>query len=461
MKTLNGKRRPLRAAPESSRGQSKGSAELYERSRRLMPGGVTSNIRYADPHPLYVRDARGARIWDIDGHEYVDCRLGFGPVILGHAPEAITASVMRALMNGTVYALPHAGEAELAEKVIESVPGAEMTSVLQLGLERRRSTPSVSARAYTGRKKIAKFEGRLPRHPRHGDDERAVQAGRRGARRGRPLPRWSRPASRGDRRQHDGAAVQPLRRPSTSSRPTPTSWPRSIVEPVQGSGRVDPGYPGFLAALRAVTARHGVVSSSTRSSPGSGSRWAGRRSTTASEPTWRRSARSSAGAFRSAPSRGRASSCGSCRCPTPREAGRTPVAYGGTFNGNPTSVAAANATLDFLREHRDLYQTLNAQGDRIRREVPAKAAALGIPLSACGLGSLFAFRFVDGAGDECPGRRRRGSGPASGPVPLPAERGGAHPSPSQLPVERARRRRDRRGSCRVTTASLREIQAAA
>ena len=82
--------------------------------------------------------------------------------------------------------------------------------------------------------------------------------------------------------------------------------------------------------------------------------------------------------------------------PDAKKAGRPPVAYGGTFNGNPTSVAAANATLDFLREHRDVYRTLNAQGDHIRAEVPARATALGIPLSPCGLGSLFAFRFVDG-----------------------------------------------------------------
>ena len=101
MKTLNGKA-ALRVAQEKLARQSKASGELYERSRQLMPGGVTSNIRYADPHPLYVRDARGARIWDVDGHQYVDCRLGFGPVILGHSPEAVTASVMRALMNGTV-----------------------------------------------------------------------------------------------------------------------------------------------------------------------------------------------------------------------------------------------------------------------------------------------------------------------------------------------------------------------
>src|SRR5439155_7658503 len=72
------------------------------------------------------------------------------------------------------------------------------------------------------------------------------------------------------------------------------------------------------------------------------------------------------------------------------------VAYGGTFHANPTSVAAANAVLDFLREHPAIYPDLNDRGDRIRREVQTAAAARGIPLAALGVGSVFSFRFVEG-----------------------------------------------------------------
>jgi len=80
--------------------------------------------------------------------------------------------------------------------------------------------------------------------------------------------------------------------------------------------------------------------------------------------------------------------------PDARQAGRSPVAYGGTFNGNPTSVAAANATLDFLREHPRVYAELNARGDRIRGEVAAAAAARDVALTALGAGSVFSFRFA-------------------------------------------------------------------
>ena len=76
------------------------------------------------------------------------------------------------------------------------------------------------------------------------------------------------------------------------------------------------------------------------------------------------------------------------------KAGKLPVVFGGTFNGNPVSVAAANATLDFLLEHRDLYAELNARGDRIRCEIAASAKATGLELAVLGEGSIFSVRFV-------------------------------------------------------------------
>ena len=256
MKTLNGKA-ALRAAQEKLARQSKGSGELYERSRRLMPGGVTSNIRYADPHPLYVRDARGARIWDVDGHEYVDCRLGFGPVILGHSPEAVTASVMRALMNGTVYALPARGRGRAGREGDRLGARRRDDDVLQLGLGGDAPRPPSGPRVH-GPEEDRQVRGRLPRHPRHGDDERAVQAGRRGARRGAHCHGGVARHPGGDRRQHDGAAVQPSGGPRPHRGPRPRAG-RGHRRARAGLGRVDPGTPEFLAALRAVTARHGVV----------------------------------------------------------------------------------------------------------------------------------------------------------------------------------------------------------
>ena len=392
MNTLNGKT-ALRTAQERLARQAKGSAELYERSRHLMPGGVTSNIRYADPHPLYVRDARGARIWDVDGHEYVDCRLGFGPVILGHSPEVITASVMRALMNGTVYAMPHLGETELAEKVIDSVPGAEMTTFCSSGSEATLHTIRL-ARAYTGRKKIAKFEGGY--HGIHDTVMMSVQykSGEAG-----PVeaPVATVESLGIPEETVANTMVLPFNHPAALGRIADHAHELAavIVEPVQGSAGSIPGTPEFLASLRAVTARYGIVLifdeviTGFRVALGGAQEHYGLRADLVSF------GKVLGGGFPFGAVAGSRDILQLMSVPDAKKSGRMPVAYGGTFNGNPTSVAAANATLDFLREHRDLYGTMNARGDRIRQEVPTRAAALGIPLQACGLGSLFAFRFVD------------------------------------------------------------------
>jgi glutamate-1-semialdehyde 2,1-aminomutase len=393
MKTLDGKA-ALRAAQDKLARRSKSSGELYDRARRVMPGGVTSNIRYADPHPLYVRDARGARIWDVDGHEYVDCRLGFGPVILGHSPEAVTASVMRSLMNGTVYALPHAGEAELAEKVIDSIPGAEMTTFCSSGSEATLHALRL-ARAYTGRKKIAKFEGGY--HGIHDTVMMSVQykPGEAGPVEA-PVATVESPGIPAETVAN--TMVLPFNHPAAIDLIAAHAYELAavIIEPVQGSAGSIPATPEFLAALRAVTARHGVVLifdeviTGFRIALGGAQEHYGVRADLATF------GKILGGGFPFGAVAGSRELMQLMSVPDAKKAGRPPVAYGGTFNGNPTSVAAANATLDFLREHRDVYRTLNAQGDHIRAEVPARATALGIPLSPCGLGSLFAFRFVDG-----------------------------------------------------------------
>jgi glutamate-1-semialdehyde 2,1-aminomutase len=392
MQTLNGKA-ALRAAQERLARRTRGSGQLYERARELMPGGVTSNIRYADPHPLYVRDARGARLWDVDGHEYVDCRLGFGPVILGHSPEAVTAAVTRALMSGTVYALPHAAEAELAEKMVDAVPGAEMATFCSSGSEATLHALRL-ARAYTGRPRIAKFEGGY--HGVH--DAVMVSVQYRPGEAGPVEAPVATPDSPGIPAETVASTmVLPFNHPAALDRIAAHADELAavIVEPVQGSAGSIPATPEFLAGLRAVTARHGVVLvfdeviTGFRLALGGAQEHYGIRADLATF------GKILGGGFPFGAVAGARELMRLMSVPDARRAGRAPVAYGGTFNGNPTSVAAANATLDFLREHRDLYATIDARGERIRREVPARAAALGIPLQACGLGSLFAFRFVD------------------------------------------------------------------
>ncbi len=392
MKTLDGPA-ALRAAQERLASRTKRSAALYERAAALMPGGVTSNIRFTPPHPLYVREARGPRLRDVDGHEYIDCRLGFGPVILGHAPEAVTAAVTRVLVGGTVYALPHAAEAELAERIVAAVPGAEMTTFCSSGSEATLHALRL-ARAYTGRRKIAKFEGGY--HGVH--DAVMVSVQHRPAAAG-PVeaPRGTVESPGIPEEAVANTVVLPFNHPAALDLVAAHAPELAavIVEPVQGSAGSIPATPAFLEGLRAVTARHGIVLifdeviTGFRLALGGAQEHYGIRADLATF------GKIAGGGFPLGALAGPRELLRLFSVPDARSAGRAAVAYGGTFNGNPASVAAANATLDFLAEHRSVYGEMNARGDRIRREVAGRAAARQVPLAACGLGSLFAFRFVD------------------------------------------------------------------
>lgn len=131
---------------------------LFERSMRLVPGGVNSPVRAFAPNPFFTRYAKGSRLVDVDGKEYVDYCLAYGPLILGHSHLKTMEAVSEQLSNGTMYGTPTENELELAELVCAGVPCAEMIRLVNSGTEATMSAIRV-ARGYTGKKKIVKFEG--------------------------------------------------------------------------------------------------------------------------------------------------------------------------------------------------------------------------------------------------------------------------------------------------------------
>jgi glutamate-1-semialdehyde 2,1-aminomutase len=134
------------------------SKALYERAKRVLPAGVSYGIRYFEPYPFYTAKARGSKLYDVDGNEYIDFWLGHTALILGHSPPAIVKTAKEQLQNGTQYGTPHELEIQLAEKIADIVPNAEMTRFTNSGTEANMYATRL-ARTYTGRNKIAKFEG--------------------------------------------------------------------------------------------------------------------------------------------------------------------------------------------------------------------------------------------------------------------------------------------------------------
>jgi glutamate-1-semialdehyde 2,1-aminomutase len=226
------------------------SAELMARAAELMPGGVSSPVRAftaVGGVPPVIERAAGARIRDVDGHEYVDYVGSWGPMILGHAHPSVVAAVQAAAANGTSYGAPSPGEVELAEAITNAMPSIERIRFVSSGTEAAMSALRL-ARAFTGRDRIVKMAGGYHGHA----DALLVEAGS-GA--------TGLPASAG---VTAGAARDTLVAPYNDLAAAVAFVERGdvaalIVEPVAANMGVVPPLPGYLEGLRAVTRRHGTL----------------------------------------------------------------------------------------------------------------------------------------------------------------------------------------------------------
>jgi glutamate-1-semialdehyde 2,1-aminomutase len=140
------------------RSQIKSNA-LQKRAMKVLPLGVNSNFRYwGDGITPYMQKAKGAYLWDADGNKYIDYRMAFGPIILGHAYDEVNAKVASEIELGTLAAMTYELEIETAEMMVKMCPGLEMVRFACSGTEATMHALRV-ARAFTGRERIIKFEG--------------------------------------------------------------------------------------------------------------------------------------------------------------------------------------------------------------------------------------------------------------------------------------------------------------
>ena len=137
------------------------SAQLFAAAKRAIPGGVNSPVRAfrgLDREPFFVERAAGARIWDVDGNEYVDYVGTWGPAILGHAPPVVVEAIRAVAGKGVSFGIPNPLEVDMAELICRWVPSIQKVRMVNSGTEATMSCVRL-ARGFTGRKKIIKFEG--------------------------------------------------------------------------------------------------------------------------------------------------------------------------------------------------------------------------------------------------------------------------------------------------------------
>lgn len=137
------------------------SSMLYEKAKKIMPGGVNSPVRAfksVDRDPIFIKRANGSILYDEDENQYIDYIGSFGPAILGHGNEVVLKGVTECLTQGTSFGLPTGIEVEMAEMITQAIPSMEMVRMVCSGTEATMSAIRL-ARGYTGRDKIIKFEG--------------------------------------------------------------------------------------------------------------------------------------------------------------------------------------------------------------------------------------------------------------------------------------------------------------
>ncbi|PWA06388.1 glutamate-1-semialdehyde-2,1-aminomutase [Pueribacillus theae] len=230
------------------------SKQAFEKALKLMPGGVNSPVRaFKSVHmnPVYMEKGKGSKVYDIDGNEYIDYVLSWGPLILGHADEQVIAAIQETAVKGTSFGAPHELETKLAELVISRVPSVEVVRMVNSGTEATMSALRL-ARGYTGRNKIIKFEGCYHGH----GDSLLIKAGSGVATLGLPdspgVP--------------EGVAKNTITVPYNDLESVRYAFEQFgediagvIVEPVAGNMGVVPPQKGFLEGLREVTEEYGSL----------------------------------------------------------------------------------------------------------------------------------------------------------------------------------------------------------
>ncbi|MDH7477620.1 MAG: glutamate-1-semialdehyde 2,1-aminomutase [Candidatus Bathyarchaeota archaeon] len=364
----------------------KNSKKLFEEAKKLTPGGVHSALRFFDPCPIFISKAKGSRIYDVDGNQYIDYHLAFGPVILGHAHSSISAAVKKQLNEGVIYGLCNELEVKVAKKIVAHVPSAQMVRFCNTGTEATYHAIRL-ARAYTGKSKIVKFEGAY--HGWHdivsfSSNPTLKEAGPKKC----PTPV---PDTAGIT---EDTAKQVIIVPFNDQEAVEKAIKRHhneiaalITEPIlHGSATCITPKEDFLKFLREITREYDIVLIFDEVVTGFRHHLGGAQKIFNVTPDLTTFAKAMANGFPVAAVCGRKDMMEHFR-PTGN------VDYGGTFNGNPISMAATLATIEEL-EKNEVHKHLFKLGEEVRNQLNRIVAKLKFEAQMVGFGSVFQILFT-------------------------------------------------------------------
>lgn len=357
------------------------SEKLFEKAKEIIPGGVNSPVRTFPPYPFFTECAKNSRLVDVDGNEYIDYCMAYGALILGHAPRVIVGAVKEQLEKGTLFGTPTESELELAELICDIVPSAEMVRLVSTGAEATMSAIR-TARGYTGKKKIIKFEGCY-----HGAHDCVLVKAGSGA------TTFGVPDSLGvPEEASKNTIVVPYNdaeRFEDVVKENHDSLAAVIVEPVLGNIGVVLPKQGFLNTLRELTEEYGVVLIFDEVITGFRLALGGAQEYYGVKSDMTTLGKIMGGGFPMA------AFCGKeeiMRMIAP--SGK--VYQAGTYNGNPVSVTASLRVLSFLLERREsFYSEMEEKCRQIVKPLRRILDELGLGLQINHIASMFQLFFTD------------------------------------------------------------------
>lgn len=362
------------------------SEALLERARKLLPGGVTSNVRLGDvPFPLFFARGQGSRLWDVDGNEYIDYVMARGPLILGHSPKAVLERVMEAIGCLQLCAAQTEWEIVVAEKIVECVPCAQTVRFSLSGSEAVQAALRL-ARAHTGRKKIIKFEGHY-----HGWLD-SILVGTGVAAQPRGGVTWSdecgaaRTESAGqDPKASEDLIVLPwndLESVEQAFRDYAGQIAAVITEPILCNNACILPEPGYLQGLRSFCEESGAVLIFDEVITGFRVGLSGAQGYLGVTPDLGIFGKGVAGGFPLSVLAGGREMM--------QRMGSGEVNHSGTFNGHVASLAAASATIDELRSNNaQAFVRMQETGKILMEEIPKLFSRQSLPCLVQGLPCKF------------------------------------------------------------------------
>lgn len=364
------------------------SEELFEQAQAVIPGGVNSPVRAfkgVGGKPVFIKKARGARLYDVDGKEYIDYIGSWGPMILGHSHPDVIAAVRDQALAGLSFGAPTELETRLARLVREMVPSMELLRMVNSGTEATMSAIRL-ARGFTARERIIKFEGCYHGH----SDALLVKAGSGALTLGVPNSPGV-PAALAELTitltYNDLAGVE------QTFKELGDEIACVIIEPVAGNMNCVPPVAGFLEGLRRLCDQHGTVLIFDEVMTGFRVALGGAQALYNVKPDLTTLGKIIGGGLPVGAFGGR-------KDIMEHLAPLGPVYQAGTLSGNPLAMAAGLATLENLAVP-GFHDTLGAKTSALLQGLQAKADAAGIAFTTTQAGGMFGMFFTDQSEVNC------------------------------------------------------------